>query len=219
MGMVHGVGVESLSLAGSLDNDSITVASAEARTPHNHVLFTGVSIPIALLRQDGPLSIIGGSEAEFEVDVADFSELLRLGKVARDVIPENIRPETLTIRGTLEKGAVRLQEVNVVTAESRLTLDGAVIPVPATLQAFASVPIELTARLESSNVPSLTGLFADIPLSGRATALLSITGSMQEPKGEISVAGANLRYHTNRVGSGICLSRKDNLIQAVHRVR
>jgi hypothetical protein len=212
MGMVHGVGVESLSLAGSLDNDSITVASAEARTPHNHVLFTGVSIPIALLRQDGPLSIIGGSEAEFEVDVADFSELLRLGKVARDVIPENIRPETLTIRGTLEKGAVRLQEVNVVTAESRLTLDGAVIPVPATLQAFASVPIELTARLESSNVPSLTGLFADIPLSGRATALLSITGSMQEPRGEISVAGANLGYHELELGS-LALQGNVQLVQ------
>ena len=200
-GQLHGVGIEAFSLAGGFDHEIFNISSAEARTPGNHILVRDVSVPVSLLLKGEVLPIAAASRAKFAVDAADFGALLKLAKVEADVLPEPVRPNSLNIHGSLEKGAVYLAEATAVTSGSRLTIDQAVVPIPATLKAFESVPIKLTARLESRNLQSLTGLFGDIPVSGEAAADMSITGSIKEPRGKITLAGENLGYGDLLLGS------------------
>jgi hypothetical protein len=211
-GQLHGVGIEAFSLAGSFDDAIFNISSAEARTPGNHILVSDVSVPVSLLLKGEALPIMAASRAKFAVDAADFGVFLKLAKVEDNIIPEVVRPDSLTIHGSLENGAIYIAEAIAVAPGSRLAIDQAIVPIPSTVKAFESVPVKLTARLESREVQGLTGLFSDIAVSGEAAADLRIAGSIKELQGKIIFTGENLGYRDLRLGS-MALQGEVELIQ------
>ncbi|MBE9520804.1 MAG: translocation/assembly module TamB domain-containing protein, partial [Proteobacteria bacterium] len=200
-GQLHGVDVEDVSLAGSFDNEIFNVSTAEARTPGNQILISDVSVPMQILQEGEVLSIIGGAKAKFEVDITESVTLLKLFKVEEDVLPEVVRPNSLTINGYLEKGSIYLDDAKAATSESSLTIEQAIIPIPATPEAFESVPIDITGRFESSNLNELAGLLGDLPFNGQAAADIRISGTIKEPKAAINLTGENLFFREVELGS------------------
>lgn len=211
-GQVHGVDIEAVSVSGSFDNRFFNVSSAEARSPGNHILVSEVSVPMPLLQAGDIFPILGQSQVQFRIDLNDVGILLRLFKVKDDVLPEVIRPDSLALHGHLGKGILYLEEGKAVTDESSLIIGQATVPIPTTIEALESVPIELTARLESSNLQELSGLFGDIPLNGRAAADISIAGSIREPEAKISLAGEYLGFKEMQLGS-LALQGKIKILQ------
>ena len=199
-GQLYGVDVEAVSAAGIFNNDTLNVSLAEARTPGNHILMKDVSVPMPLLQEGDPLSLLGGSKAEFEADIKEFITLLKLFRAEEDLLPAVVRPNSLIIHGFLEKGTLHLEDGRAVTDDSSLTVDRASIPVPATKEAFESVEIDLGVRIESSNLQEIAGLFGDIPLTGQAAADISITGSIKEPKAVINLKGEDLGFKEKQLG-------------------
>jgi hypothetical protein len=109
--------------------------------------------------------------------------------------------DALAVKGHLEKSSLYIEDARAVALDSSLTITRGIIPIPATVEAFESVPINLSVRFESSNLEGLAGLFGDMPLNGQVTADMSIAGSIKEPKGEITLSGEHLRYKELQLGS------------------
>jgi hypothetical protein len=109
--------------------------------------------------------------------------------------------DALAVKGHLEKSSLYLEDARAVAFESSLTITRGIIPIPTAVEAFESVPINLSARFESSNLEGLAGLFGDMPLNGQVAADMSIDGSIKEPKGEITLSGEHLRYKELQLGS------------------
>lgn len=200
-GELHGVGIDSFSLSSNFDDTLFNIVSAEARTPDNHILLSDVMLPMALLQEGKVLSTIGGSRAKFTIDITDFSTLLQLLQVEDNPLPGGVKPNSLTIKGSLDKGAVYLDEAIAVTSESSLTINQAIIPIPATVEGFESVPINLAARFESSSLGELAGLFGETPLTGQVTADMRVTGTIKDLQGKITLSGEYLGYKKLQLGS------------------
>jgi autotransporter translocation and assembly factor TamB len=109
--------------------------------------------------------------------------------------------DALAVKGHLEKSSLYLEDARAVALDSSLTITRGIIPIPATVEAFESVPINLSVRFESSNLEGLAGLFGDMPLNGQVAADMSIAGSIKEPKGKITLSGEHLRYKELQLGS------------------
>ncbi|KPJ99067.1 MAG: hypothetical protein AMJ60_06210 [Desulfobacterales bacterium SG8_35] len=197
---LRGVNVETLAAAGSFDSDYFRISTAEANTPGNHVLVRDVSVSMPLLLAGKVLPIIGGSKAEFAVDVADFATLLQLIKADADLLPEVVSPNSLTMTGSLEKGALYLEAAKAVASYASIVIDRGIIPIPATAEAFESVPVNIAARFESRNLGELAGLLGDIPLQGQAAAEISVAGSIREPKARIDLSGEYLGFKEMQLG-------------------
>ncbi len=187
------------SVSGYLDNKIIAISEAEVRTPGNHVVVSDLSVPMPLVLDGDFLAIIGGARAVFKADMKEVQTLLQLFKAEDKVIPQ-ARPDLLIVSGYLENGALYLDEARTQKADSSLVIDRAVIPIPATAEAFESVQIDLAARFESSNLQELAGLFGDIPVNGQVSADMSITGSMKESKASISLSGEDLSIKDLQIG-------------------
>ena len=199
-GQVHGVEVETVSAAGFFDSRVFNVSSAEAGTPGNHVFVSDLSIPRSLLQEGELFSIIGSSRAKFRVEITDLATLLKLAKTEKDIVPEAIRPDFLKVSGNLENGALYLQEARALNADSTLVIEPSVIPIPLSKEAFGSVPVALGARLESSNLQGLAGLFGDIPLNGKISADMTIAGSIREPQVTVNLGGEYLGFKEMPLG-------------------
>ncbi|MFC1826679.1 translocation/assembly module TamB domain-containing protein, partial [Thermodesulfobacteriota bacterium] len=199
-GKLHGVDVEAVSFSGTLNNKVISVPLAEARAPGNRILISDVSIPMPLLQDGDALSIVRGSRAKFGVDAADFATLLQFINVGEDALPDVLRPDSLTINGYLDEGAIYIDNARAMTSESSLVIDRAIIPIPETIDAVDSVPINLAASFESSNIQGLAGLFGDISATGRLTVDINIEGSAKEPKGVVNLTGEHLEYKEMQLG-------------------
>ncbi len=199
-GRLHGVDIEAVSAAGSFDDQTFHISAAEARTPGNHVLFKDVSAPMPLLQEGEIVSILGHSNAQFSADIADIGTLLQLAGIKENYLPEAVRPESLTIQGHLEKGLLFLDEAGAAAVDFSLVADRATIPIPATPEAFETMPIDLSARLESSNLKGLVGHFGDILLNGKASLDISIGGMIREPKAKINLIGEDLTFHEIQLG-------------------
>ncbi len=191
-GQVHGVEIEAVSVEGNFDHESLKVFNAEARTPDNHILVQEFLLPMNLLQTGDTLAIIGGSSAQFQTDIKDFAVLLKLIKVDVDALPNPVRPESLFLRGYLDNGVIYLEGTRTATAASSLVIDRAAIPVPATRDGFAHLPIDLTARLESKNLDELASLFSDADFKGQGAADMAISGTMKEPAVKINLTGEDL---------------------------
>jgi len=198
-GQVHGVGIDTLSLTGRFDDKSIAISSAEAGTPGNHVVVSDLSVPTELLLGGDILAIIGGTRAAFKADLKDVQTLLQLFKAEDKVIPR-VRPDLLTLSGYFENGALYLDDARALKADSSLVVDRAVIPIPATKQAFELVRIDLGARFQSSNLLEIAGLSGDIPVSGQISADMGITGSMKDIKASVSLSGEDLSIKDLQIG-------------------
>ena len=199
-GQVHGVEVETVSAAGFFDSRVFNVSSAEAGTPGNHLLVSDLSIPRSLLQEGELFPIIGSSRAKLSAEITDLAALLKLAKAEKDILPEAVRPDYLKVSGSLENGALYLQEARVLNADSTLVIEPSVIPIPLSKEEFGSVPVALGARLESSNLQVLAGLFGDIPLNGKISADMSIAGSIREPKVTVNLAGEYLGFNEMQLG-------------------
>jgi hypothetical protein len=112
-----------------------------------------------------------------------------------------VEVDALAVNGHLEKGSLYLEDARAVALDSSLTIIHGIIPIPATVEAFESLPINLSARFESSNLEGLARLFGNMPLNGQVAADMSIAGSIKEPKGEITLSGEHLRYKELQLGS------------------
>jgi len=200
-GELHGVSLESASAAGSFDNEIFKVSSAEARTAGNHVIVKDLTVPMHLLRKGKIASILARTEAEFSADVANAAILQQIARIKGDVLPASIRLESLTILGRLEKETLFVEDAKAAAADSSLTIDRAAIPIPAAEGALQSLPIEITARLKSSNLQKITGLFVDIPFNGQAVADINISGTMAEAKAQINISGEYLTFKEMQIGS------------------
>jgi len=200
-GRFHGVEIDALSLSASFDNNTLNVASAEARTPGNHVIISSLSVPVPLLRDGDIFAITGGTRAVFKADIKDAGTILRLLGVADKTMPQSVRPDVLTFNGHLENGVLYLDEARTVKAGASLVVDRAVIPIPATVEALESVPIDVAARFKGSSLQEIAGMFGDIPVSGQVAVEVKITGSMKEPRALITLAGENLEMKDSPIGS------------------
>jgi hypothetical protein len=199
-GQLHGIDVESVFCSGTFNSKTFNVSLAEASASENHILISDISIPTPLLRGGDTLSIIGGSRAKFGVDVADIATLLQLLNVEEDILPGVVRPDSLSINGYLEKGAMLIDDALAMTSESSLTIDRAIIPIPETIDTVDSVPINLAARFESSNIQELAGLFGDISASGQIAVDMNIEGNAKEPRGIVNLTGEHLKYEEMPLG-------------------
>jgi hypothetical protein len=200
-GRLHGVDIETVFLEGVIDQENLIVSSAEAGTSGNYILVEDISVLIPVLQGEDVLAILGKSKAKFKADIADFTTLLQLLKVEENKIPEAVRPNSVAINGSLEKGKLYLEDARAVTSDSKLTIKEAIIPIPATKKAFELVPIDFAARIESGNLESLVGIFGEIPLTGQAAADVSITGSFKEPVASINLSGEYLGSKEIQLGS------------------
>ena len=211
-GQVHGVGIESVSVVGSFDNRIFNVSAAEAKTPGNHILVSEVTVPMPLLQAGDIYPILGQSQAQFKIDLNDVGILLQLFKVDDDMLPEVVRPDALSLHGNLQKGILYLAEGRAVTDESSLAIRQATIPIPPTIEALASVPVELAARLESSNLQGFANLFGNIPVRGEIGADINIKGRLREPETTLNLTGEYLSYEEKPLGS-LALQGKIKILQ------
>jgi hypothetical protein len=211
-GQVHGVGIESVSVVGSFDNRIFNVSSAEAKTPGNHILVSEVTVPMPLLQAGDIYPILGQSQAQFKIDLNDVGILLQLFKVDDDMLPEVVRPDALALNGHLQKGILYLAEGRAVTDESSLAIRQATIPIPTTIEALASVPVELAARLEISNLQGFANLFGNIPVRGEIGADINIKGRLREPETTLNLTGEYLSYEEKPLGS-LALQGKIKILQ------
>jgi len=211
-GQVHGVGIESVSVVGSFDNRIFNVSAAEAKTPGNHILVSEVTVPMPLLQAGDIYPILGQSQAQFKIDLNDVGILLQLFKVDDDMLPEVVRPDALSLHGNLQKGILYLAEGRAVTDESSLAIRQATIPIPTTIEALASVPVELAARLESSNLQGFANLFGNIPVRGEIGADINIKGRLREPETTLNLTGKYLSYEEKPLGS-LALQGKIKILQ------
>jgi hypothetical protein len=200
-GKLHGVDVESVAAAGSFDHERFRLSVIEGRTTGNHVLVKDVSIPLSLLQKGEILSILGETQAKLSGDVANVGELLNIAGIKDDVLPASVRPESLAIRGHLDKGVLFVDTAEAAAADSRLKVDRAVIPIPATPEAIEKASLDLQARLETGKLGNLAALIGAIPLDGEASADLSVSGSIREPKVTINFDGDYLNYRERQIGS------------------
>jgi len=211
-GQVHGVGIESVSVVGSFDNRIFNVSAAEAKTPGNHILVSEVTVPMPLLQAGDIYPILGQSQAQFKIDLNDVGILLQLFKVDDDMLPEVVRPDALSLHGNLQKGILYLAEGRAVTDESSLAIRQATIPIPTTIEALASVPVELAARLEISNLQGFANLFGNIPVRGEIGADINIKGRLREPETTLNLTGKYLSYEEKPLGS-LALQGKIKILQ------
>jgi hypothetical protein len=200
-GNMHGVDVESVAAAGSFDHERFILSAVEARTAGNHILAKDVSIPMPLLHKGEILSILGKTQAKFSADVTNVVELLDIAGIKDDVLPAAVRPESLVIRGHLEKGVLYVDTARAAAADSRLTVDRAVIPIPSTSKVMEKVTLDFGARIETGKLANLTALIGTIPLDGEASADLHVSGSIKEPKVTINLDGGYLNYREMQIGS------------------
>jgi hypothetical protein len=200
-GQLHGVEIEALSSVGIFDNETFNVSFAEIRTPGNHILVKDISVPMSLLQTGEPLAIAGGSRVKFTVDVSDIPSVLKLVEIDQNKLPVLVRPSSLKINGYLEKGILRIDEAQALTTGSSLVINRAIIPIPASKEAFESVEIDLGARIESKTLQELARLFGNIPLNGEAAADISLSGTIKEPKAAISLSGENMHVREIELGS------------------
>ena len=193
-GNLHGVDIESVSVAGSISNDIFKISNAEARTPENHISITDVTVPMTLLLMADILPIIRQSQAQFNVDVGDMGTLLQLFRIEESILPAVVRPDSVIMHGYLKNGTINFKNGRALTADSSLTIGKAIIPVPATVEEFESVAIDLTARFESSNIQGLAELFGGISATGQLAVDLNIEGSAKDSRGIVSLTGEHLEY-------------------------
>ncbi len=218
-GKVRGVKMDTVSLAGSLDAGILHVSRAEARTPGNHVLVSDASVPLSLLQQGKPLSILAASKAKFDMQIKDFESLLELVGAKQDVPAAGFSPESLTIKGYLEKGDLYLDDAGAEIFNSRLTIGRAEFSIPAAGEDFAAQPINVTARFVGNNLEKLTGLFTNMALTGQVEADLHITGSLKEPQADITFAGKNIQYNELLLGSLAMEGKLQLLLEPWGRVK
>jgi hypothetical protein len=184
-----------LNLAGSIDNQLLKM----------HASTKNFDIGDLQKRSGGPgWNISGKIRGE-----ADLAYNLKSGEVQDGSFSFDVQEgqlhgwevDALAVKGHLEKGSLYLEDARAVALDSSLTITRGIIPIPAAVEAFESVPINFTARFESSNLEGLVGLFGDIPLNGQVAADMSIAGSIKEPKAEITLSGEDLRYKELQLGS------------------
>ncbi len=199
-GQLNTVGFDALTAVGNFQNGWVRLSKAAAKTPGNRVTLNNVSIPMALESDSKPLAIIGGTQAEFEGEITDGKTLLKLFKLEGEAQSLPVMP-TLSFQGKLKNGVLYLDDAKVAAVDSSLTIGQAEIPVPATAEAFESMPISLTARFESSSLQELTGLFGDIPLNGQVAVDMKIAGSVKEPQSSITFSGENLSFKDLQAGT------------------
>jgi hypothetical protein len=200
-GQVHGVGVDTLTVSGSFDREIFRVSLAEASTPGNHIAVSNVSVPMTLLQDGDVLPIIGGGQAQFSVAMSDVPSILKLLKVDEDVIPDAVKPRSLTIQGHLEKSALHLDGATAKAVDTILTIQESTIPIPHTVEAFDSVPINMAARVEISNIEKLAEGLGDVPVRGQIDVDVRIQGSIKEPVGNVHLMGEDLSFSDMPMGS------------------
>jgi hypothetical protein len=201
-GQVHGVFIEDVSLKGSFAKEIFNVSLAEIKTSGNHIYIRDAAVPTSLLHDSDALAISAGVKAKFGVEITDFAEFLQLAKVDKDIFPEDSRPDSIIVNGYLEEGTIYLDDTHAKASNSNLFINRAKIPIPATMETFESVPIELTAEFNSSNIEKIiSGLSGGIPLNGKATADINISGSIKELQGSLRIAGKDLGYKELQLGT------------------
>ncbi|MFC1844164.1 translocation/assembly module TamB domain-containing protein, partial [Thermodesulfobacteriota bacterium] len=201
-GQVHGVEIDTASLNGSFDQEFFSVLLAEIKTSGNHIYIRDAAVPTSLLQDSDTLTILAGVEAKFGVEITDFVKFLQLTKVDKDIFPEDSRPDSTIVNGYLKEGTIYLDDTHAKVNNSNLFINQAKIPIPATMETFESVPIELTAEFNSSNIERIiSGLSGGIPLNGKATADINISGSIKELRGSLSIAGEDLGYKELQLGT------------------
>jgi len=196
----EGITPHSLALEGRLAGGILQVEKADAETPGNHVRLSNVSVPVGLLQGEEILPILGGTQAEFGAEIENVTTLLKLFKVEDELLPERLVPHSILLKGRLADGVLYLDKTRGDAAALSLEINRGDIPVPATAKGFATVPISLTARVESANLQEI-GLLTEMEVSGRAAANMTITGSVKEPKAAIKLAGEQLGYKQKQLGS------------------
>jgi len=199
-GKLHGVDVETLYASGNFDGKTLKIPSAELGTPGNSAVISDISMPLPLFRSGDWLGTMAGSRAEFAVALTDSANLLQLLDLEEDILPDVIRPESLTVRGSLDKGILHIENGRAQNEGISLFVDRAVIPLPADRKSMGSMSVTAAARLESSNVEGLAGLFSEIPISGQAVADISISGSIREPAAVVDLKGEDLIYREMQLG-------------------
>jgi hypothetical protein len=197
----EGLAQHSLVLEGKLADGILLVTKADAETPGNHLLLSNVSVPVGLLQRGEVLPILGGTQAEFNAEIDNGAQILKLFALGNDLLPEELTPHSMSLKGRVAGGILYLDTARGDAPELSLSINRGEIPVPASAESFASLPVNLAARVESANLHAITRLFTDIKVSGRASADMTITGSVKEPRVAIKLTGAQLGYKEVQLGS------------------
>jgi hypothetical protein len=183
---------------GSLYLDEVRVETAAAR---NRVTISNASVPMSLVLAGQVLPILAGGKAEFAGEFADLGALLRLCQLGDEVAAKAVRLDSMSCRGKLAKGVFYLEDARVGAVDAVLTVSRGEIPIPATAEAFASMPITWVARFASSNLTELAKLFSDRPVKGRVAVDMKIEGSVRKPEVDLKVAGEDLVVNGMELGS------------------
>ncbi|MFN2366881.1 MAG: hypothetical protein ABR523_10540, partial [Desulfurivibrionaceae bacterium] len=186
---------------GRVKDKHLEIHRAGAEIPGSSLALTEVSVPVERLMAAEPLPIIEGSEAEFTVEIADLDNLLKLLGMEARTAPKAYQAESLSVRGRLAGGALHLEESVAAAADFRLAIGQAEIGIPADLSAWGTAPVKLSATLESSDLTGVVGRFAEIPLSGRASAGIDLKGKLLEAHVDIELSGEALAYGEKQLGS------------------
>jgi hypothetical protein len=190
-----------LTLEGSLAEGILRVAEAEAATADNHVTLRNVSVPMHLVQGGEVFTILAGMQAEFGAEINDWASLQELFASEEDLLPEGFVPHSLSLAGKLADGVLYLDKARGDAADLNLEIDQGEIPVPAGAEGFASVPVSLTAKIESANLQEITRLFTETAVSGSAAADMTITGSTRDFRAVIKLAGEDLSFKKVQLGS------------------
>jgi hypothetical protein len=201
-----------LTLEGSLAEGILRVAEAEAATSGNHVALHNVSAPMGLVQGGEVFTILGGMQAEFGAEINDWASLQKLFAPEEDLLPEGLVPHSLSLAGRLADGVFYLDKARGDAADLNLEIGQGEIPVPAGAEGLASVPVSLTAKIESANLQEITRLFTDTAVGGSAAADMMITGSTRDFRAVIKLAGEDLSFKEVQLGS-LALQGEIQLLQ------
>ncbi|MBW2465980.1 MAG: translocation/assembly module TamB domain-containing protein [Deltaproteobacteria bacterium] len=190
-----------LAINGNLDRGTIQLEQADAMFSGNHIVITDASLPISLLQTGDLFTAARGAKADFGIEITDFAAVLQLFRADMPLMPEAVRPETITVNGSLDRGKIHLDQADARTTDSHLVITSAVIAIPETQEAMGSAPVSLSAEFNSRNFHEIIGVYGEFPLNGRVNAALNTTGSIIEPQGTIQVSAGDVSYKDLLMGS------------------
>ena len=159
---------------------------------------------------DGQLDrLLAGLNAGFAFSLKNIPALTALWNVDTHPAAATVPPHHLALQGQVQDGVLRLSEGRLTCGDSAIRIDRLQIDLADVVHRQTAAGLEAEAVLDVPELEDFAALLPGPPFAGRLQGRLTLTGSLQIPRGAFSLEGEDLRVAGVRLGRLDATGRSD----------
>ena len=159
---------------------------------------------------DGPVDqLLAGLNAGFAFSLKNIPALTALWNVDTHPAAETVPPHHLALQGQVQNGVLRLSEGRLTCGDSAIRIDRLQIDLADVAHRRTAAGLEAEIALDVPELGDFAALLPVPPFAGRLQGRLTLTGSLQTPRGAFRLEGEDLRVAGVRLGRLNAAGRSD----------